>query len=145
MRFLLVFLSAVCFASLKGQNTIVFSYDNAGNMIQRQVQVIIPGPGMKFMNPYAHAPGESDSLNSVEFKVFPNPAKDKVFIDGPLPEGVEQGKLYLINANGQVMMQDGYAGRQKEINLNDLKPGLYYLEINYSKKRSSNYKIVITN
>ncbi len=130
--------------SLKAQSVIAFSYDNAGNVIQRKLTVMPPSQRPGFQSPLSHSE-QKDSLNQIEFKVFPNPTNDLINIEGPLPEGVVDAKLYLINNGGQVMKSDIYNGTLKQVIVNDLKPGIYYLEVNYSKKHSSNYKIIITN
>lgn len=129
---------------MKSQAVIAFTYDNAGNVVQRKLTVIPPSQKIPFSNPTPHSQ-EKDSLNVIEFKVFPNPTSDLVSIEGPLPEGIESAKIYLINSNGQIIKTDSYSGTTKSIVVGDLKPGVYYLEVNYSKERSSNYKIIVTN
>jgi hypothetical protein len=129
---------------LCGQNTIAFSYDAGGNMIQRQLQVVPPGPGGKFINPYSDSE-KKDSLNTIEFKIYPNPTRDVLNIEGELPPEVQEAKVFLFNTNGQKMIESTYDGQKKQLNLVGFKSGLYYLEVQFSKKNSSNYKVIITN
>lgn len=124
-----------------GQNTISFTYDSGGNMIQRQVQVL---PQFRFSPP--STPKDSSIINdAIIFKVYPNPTKDFVNVDGELPEGIKEAKLKLYTTTGQELLNEIYSGSLKTISISNLKAGVYYLEVNYSKKKSSTYKIIITN
>ena len=132
-----------CNKSISQTNVIVFTYDNAGNTVQRQVQVM-PSVDARFSNPFG-SDIKKDSSDVVQFKVYPNPAKEIVNIEGELPKGIESAKVFLFNNSGQVLKTDEYFGVIKPINVNDLKAGLYYLQIKYSKDHSAAYKIIITN
>jgi hypothetical protein len=141
MTFLKPFLGVLfllCLNNLKGQeDNVVFSYDAAGNIIERGIQVM---PGGRIGN--FNAPKDSAQR---EFKVFPNPTNQFLTIEGTLPENTTSGELSLINMNGQVLKKDSYAGQSKTMTVNDLKPGMYLLEIRYSKKEKSTYKIIVNN
>ncbi len=117
--------------------TINFGYDAAGNMTQRSIQVMMGG---RFSGP----PTKKDSLQR-PFNVFPNPTNQYLNIEGPLPENTNSGELILLNVNGQVVKKDVYTGQAKSLPVSDLKPGMYLLEIQYSKKQKSTYKIIINN
>lgn len=139
---ILLFISALYSTA---QTTINFTYDAGGNMIKRSIAVIPPTPGAKFTNPFTQAEEKNDSLNVVEFKVYPNPTREIVNLEGDLPVGIESAKVFLFNTTGQVLKTETYTGASTPINVGDLKAGIYYLEVNYSKKNSSSYKIIITN
>jgi hypothetical protein len=126
------------------QNIIAYTYDVSGNMIQRQLQVIPPIPGAKFSNPFSNPEEKNDSLNVIQFKVYPNPSNDVLNIEGDLPSETESAQMFLFNTTGQILLSYKYYGDKKQINVNSFKAGLYYLEVKYSKKHSSNYKIIIT-
>lgn len=126
------------------QTNIGFTYDNSGNIIERKLLIQNNRPNAPVINPKPHSE-EKDSMNVLEFKIYPNPTNDFVIIDGSLPNDCKSAKLYLINNSGQILLKDNYDGSSKSINVQDLKPGVYYLEINYSKKKSSNYKVIISN
>lgn len=120
------------------EGTIVYTYDEGGKMIQRKIQVMQGGRMGKFDNP-------KDSTRQREFKVFPNPTNQYLSIEGELPENSTSGEILLMNVSGQVMKKDIYSGQPKSLIVSDLKPGLYLLEIKYSKKQKSTYKIIISN
>jgi hypothetical protein len=119
------------------ENTIAFSYDASGNLVERKVQVMIGGRIGNFNAP-------KDSLQ-LDFKVFPNPTNQSINIEGELPEGTTSGELFLRTVNGQIVKRDIYKGQAKTIPVLGLNPGLYLLEIWYSKELKSNYKIIISN
>jgi hypothetical protein len=119
------------------ENEVTFNYDAGGNMTQRSVQVM---PGGRIGN--FNAPRDSAQR---EFKVFPNPTNQFLTIEGALPENTSSGDLSLINMNGQVLKKDSYTGQPKTLPMSDLKPGMYLLEIRYSKKDKSTYKIIVNN
>lgn len=143
-NFKIVFLLCFFFSTGKSisQTTVVFAYDAAGNQVQRNI-IIVLNP--RLGNPFHEKEEKRDSATVVNFKVFPNPTKDVINIEGDLPEGTESAKIFLFNTTGQILKTDTYSGTEKPINVSDLKAGIYYLEVNYSKKNLATYKIIITN
>jgi hypothetical protein len=132
--------------NLRSQNSLVFNYDAAGNLTQRNVIVVPPQPQPRMAQPTSKGTeNKKDSSSVVSFSVFPNPTKEFLNIEGTLPEQSASAKLYLFNNNGQKMLEDVYEGKQKQIALSNLPAGLYYLEVKCSTKNSASYKIVITN
>lgn len=134
-------LCAVLFAGIpylpaQESNVVVFTYDAAGNMTERRIQVL---PGARFGQPQL----PKDTLQR-PFSVYPNPTSQYLTVEGPLPEHAGPGELRLLNVNGQVLKKDSYTGQAKTLLVDDLKPGLYLLEIRYSKKQKSTYKIIIS-
>jgi hypothetical protein len=133
--FFLLFLNEV-----KGQQgSIVYSYDAGGKMTERKIQVMQGGRIGNFDKT------TKDSLPQREFKVFPNPTSQYLTIEGELPENTPSGEMSLLNISGQVIKKEVYTGVRKDIPIYDLKPGMYLLEIRYSKKEKSSYKIIVSN
>ncbi len=128
----------------KAQTSIVFTYDAAGNMIQRKIQVIIPAPGARFINPN-NPQDSSEVAPPLNFKIYPNPAQNYVTIEGKLPENCNEAKVIISTSTGQLLKTTTYTGDTKTVDVSDLKNGIYLLEIIYSKKQKSTYKIVVTN
>ncbi len=120
------------------ENTIKFSYDESGNMIQRSLQVFVGGR----INRNAI---DSNFTPAPNFKIFPNPTNTSLNIEGDLPEDISEAKLSLLNVNGQLLKKDIYLGQLKTINVTDLKSGMYILEVKYSEKKRNSYKIIVTN
>ena len=129
-----------CLANLNAQeNSIVFTYDEAGNMIERKIQVVMNGRIGKIDT-------KKDSIKPpIDFKIFPNPTNTYLNIEGDLPSDIKEAKINLLGLNGVVLKTDVYMGVLKTMNVSDLKNGLYLLEIKYSEKERSTYKIIISN
>ena len=130
MKHLFLYLSIVFSINGFAQNAVKFDYDKGGNMTQKQVRI---------MNMRLNT--SKDSV--LKFNVYPNPAKDQFMIEGVLEDGKE-AKISLFNSNGALVKQDSYHGVKKTYTLNGLSNGIYFLEINYDKKQSAHYKIIIT-
>ena len=130
----------------KSQTNVVFSYDNAGNIIQRQIQIMppLPGGGGRYINPDS-SKDTNNITTPINFKIYPNPAQTYLTIEGNLPENTNEAKLQLLSNTGQVLKTNFYTGETKTVDVSDLKNGIYLLEIIYSKKQKSTYKIIITN
>lgn len=123
--------------SLKGQ--VVFTYDAGGNMIERKIQIINPNARI---NP---SYGNEIKDSTISFKIYPNPTNDFINIEGRLSENETQSKVFLRNNNGMLVREETYDGTFKSIKVSDLAAGIYFVEIKYEKKKSANYKIIITN
>lgn len=132
----LVALLCLVIPVLNAQTTLGFTYDNAGNMIERKLLVFPQGRIGKFTVTKDSVP---------EFKVYPNPTSQFITIEGELPDGNESGEISIVAINGQVVRKDNYTGQGKSIPVSDLKPGMYLMEIRYSKENASVYKIIISN
>lgn len=134
----LFFLMVLC-SGFRAQ-TIVFSYDKGGNMIERKLQVMAGARVGNFNSPI-----DSIQAETLSFKVFPNPTNTSITIEGQLPSDISEAKIHLLNVGGQVLKQDLYTGQSKSLNVQDLKSGIYFLELIYSQKKKSTYKIIVTN
>lgn len=139
MKKLLYVTIAFLFLQIVNAQTINFTYDNGGNLIKRDIQ-IIPISNSRFANPK-----DSDQIKQIDFKIYPNPTNDFLSIEGQLEDGSKTAGVFLRNSNGMLVKKDNYEGQLKKIPVSDLASGIYFLEIRYEKKKSSNYKIVITN
>lgn len=68
-------------------------------------------------------------LNAPEFKVFPNPTKNQITIEGL--SGDE--KLSLLDINGRELQTYEVAGNQFSLTLDGLSKGVYFIVINSSE------------
>jgi hypothetical protein len=98
-------------------------------------------------------PGPTDSIDFVvspatgmeeaeddSFALFPNPASDHVFIQ--LPDQPMDAELSILNFEGRLCKQLRLPGGKSRINLNDLAPGVYFIEMKGSTLRK---KLVVGN
>lgn len=129
----------------KAQTTLAYTYDAAGNMIQRQIQIIPPIPNQRPSNPFESTEQKKDSISDIQFKIYPNPAQTFVTIEGKLPENCSEAKVQLLNSTGQILKINTYNSETKTMDVSDLKNGIYLLEIICNKKQKSTYKIIVTN
>jgi hypothetical protein len=143
----LVFVITLRFVSLPfgevggayAQTTIAFTYDAAGNMIERKLQVLLSARVGDF------AIDSIEIAPPLNFKVYPNPAQSFVNIEGELPPDVKEAEWQLQNNVGQVLKTGSYNGVATQINVQDLKAGVYPLVIIYSKKQRVTYKLIVSN
>jgi hypothetical protein len=63
-----------------------------------------------------------DNVKSKEFMIYPNPAKEFVYLTGT----IQHADFILINSLGATVMQ-GKIGNENSINTTELKAGIYYL------------------
>jgi len=143
-KFIIIFLLAGVKAGYS-QNSVKLTYDNAGNQIQRSIQVTNMRPSLPSQNSEKNKEKNVEEIKFLEMKIYPNPTNDFVNIEGVLPEGSVQALVLIRNNTGMLIKKDTYEGRLKSLNISNLASGIYYLEIQLDKKNSANYKIVITN
>lgn len=132
----LSFLQAFFGYAVAQENTVVFTYDAAGNVIERKIQQI----ALARLRPPAI---EKDSI--FPFRVFPNPTNNYINIEGPLPAGRVSAELYIRSVTGQLINSYSYNGSPLCLPVQHLPPGIYFLEMRYSKTEASTYKIIISN
>ena len=123
------------------RNTFAFTYDAAGNVIQRQLQIMPPLPEGRVGNFKKDTTEIAPPLN---FKIYPNPTNQYVNIEGDLPEAIEEAQIFLLNTEGKILKTEMYKGQAKTMDVSDLKNGMYMLEVNYSKNKRSTYKIIVS-
>ena len=128
----IITLAALClYTSLSSQNSVKFQNDGGGNMTQRYTRSLNLRVGKT----------TNDSLLS--FKVYPNPTKDYVTIEGSLHND-KAALVSIYDINGALLKQESYEGVQKTIRLNGYANGIYFLELKYANQQSASYKLVIT-
>ena len=78
-----------------------------------------------------------DQLEKQKIKVYPNPAKSKLYI-----EAIQNGKLQIYNNAGQRMYIADIQYGKNEINIRSLSPGIYYINI-LSETEMMHSKLII--
>lgn len=133
MKNLYVYLSLLFSVNVVSQNAIKFDYDAAGNMTQRYIQVI----SMRLSN-------KAEKDTSYNFNVYPIPAHEQITIEGQGKGTSKEAKVSLFSINGTLVKQEVYYGVKKSYSLSGFSTGIYFLEIKYSEKEKSSYRIIIT-
>ena len=134
MKLILSIIFFVLCVNMFAQNAIKYDYDAGGNMTQRYIQVI----NMRL----AQKPQVQDS--TLQITIYPNPAKDQIIIEGALENNTKEANVFLYNINGALVKTNTYNGTKQAYSLTGLNTGVYFLEVRYSKEKSSNYKLIIT-
>lgn len=82
--------------------------------------------------------GVDEQLQSFEFKIYPNPANGKVFI-----EGAENGFYTLYNSQGKKLKSEASGGNKVSIDISDCSSGIYILEVISNSQQSYRKKLII--
>ncbi len=80
----------------------------------------------------------TNEFYSSQIKIYPNPAKGTINISLP----VEEANIRLLNISGQVMLESKLVNSSAIINIDNILPGIYLLEIEHNDF-SINKKVVV--
>jgi len=75
-------------------------------------------------------------------KVYPNPNKGILNIE-VLENTSEKGKLIILNQSGQIMKEINISANERNINLSELKNGLYIACVEFDEQKSNSVKILV--
>lgn len=112
-----------------GQKTIVYTYDEAGNRIQRKTV---------FIDPIEKTNLQENEIWE-EVKIYPNPAETHVNID--LPIALEEANIHLSDLQGKTVLVQKAAGTNQMLSLQNLSKGSYILTIK-QKDQYHTWKVV---
>ena len=81
----------------------------------------------------------SDVENTIEVNLYPNPAKEKVYLE---TKGFEnEAKAMLSDLQGRILKEIEINSERIEINLNTLSSGVYYLKV-FDNNSTKTIKII---
>lgn len=103
---------------------IVFSYDAAGNRIQRNL-VVVPCGDIERTTDTAG----NTVISTLQANVYPNPAKDKINIDLKQASNENETKVFLYDLNGKIIYETILSSAQFQINVSNYSNGKYLLKI----------------
>ncbi len=136
MKYFLIILSILSFSIISLSQTIVYSYDNAGN---REMRYPIEGlvqnndeVGQAINN---HSPITTSELNEIltlgkeelSLAFFPNPAVDHIRVDVQSGES-ELINIQIFNSSGKLMIFENISGASTEVKVSQLASGSYLLK-----------------
>jgi hypothetical protein len=138
-------ISASLFQNVKAQSNtpqIMYSYDAAGNRIQRKV--IVLGTDEPVQPPPATPNRQASNTNSSNIiyeklgawnmAAYPNPTDSKVIVKiKDLPVGIK-GSVTVIDITGKVIFQTEHIGDSNEIDLSNQAAGTYFIKIMAAEK-----------
>jgi hypothetical protein len=125
-----LFLVGICsLASITSQAQtcpqIQFSYDEAGNRVQRKLTTV---PCKRTQD----APA-----NNLIANVYPNPAHDKINIELQEDAAVPESKITLYDLNGREIYSTISSSLQIQVDVSALLPGTYLLKVERGKEQAT--------
>lgn len=67
--------------------------------------------------------------NALDWRLFPNPAADRCVLEAVGEWGGTDATVFLINAQGQIVLKNHFENPRFEINLTDLPSGIYQVQV----------------
>jgi hypothetical protein len=135
----ITFFSLCAIASLSAQNpcssgyvatqcTFLYTYDDAGNRIERAKQVCtceVPAPQGRATNTVS--PTEKQGTLAQIISIAPNPTAQGINIQFSI--AVEHAKLHIMDSNGKLIGTQIVSGTTAEADLSTYPAGIYYLSL----------------
>jgi hypothetical protein len=119
-----------------------FIYDESGNRILREAQIVQLKSGSSVSADYEHYQESVlvKELSDRTIKIYPNPTKGSIKIS--ISESLNDSpRVIVYNTSGQVLVDMHIEGTESEINLSRQCPGIYLLRI-IINGRSSEWKVL---
>ena len=135
--FLFAFLSISLWAlSQPNCPVITYTYDAAGNRVQRKL-VVQPCTPLKLRDTSMDKVQTKDSTKTTDMKVkvFPNPALEFVNVELGQLENVKESSVYLYDLQGRLVYSQTTGSDRLQIDVSALGAGEYYLNIVRADKR----------
>jgi hypothetical protein len=119
---------------------IEYSYDNAGNRIQRKVLVQRSSDDA---NPDAVEGPIADSRGEFSFLLYPNPTEGEIRIDAE-PEfmALEGKRLTVYDMNGRQVKEGAFDEQQRSIDLTGQQSGSYIVRLTAANGYSIEWRVV---
>ena len=114
-------------------NTIFTQYGLLSGGVFNNTSNFSVGPWFECQMPeYQFLNGLNDEHNSVAIKIFPNPVEQLIYID--MPNHVNQTSCLIFDSKGALHLQQQLRQHQKQIDVSELQPGLFFLQIISNEK-----------
>ena len=84
--------------------------------------------------------GNEELLDAEAVKVYPNPARDFVFIEMPFSD---QWQIQVIDAMGKEMLREKTDNNFLQVNLTGLAAGVYYVKVHHQRKGMAIKRVVV--
>lgn len=111
----------------------LFSYDEAGNRVEREVSFSPIGEGLA---------GEQETLTSVSdsfgamcVSIYPNPTNDKVFVATSNNDSRQTMKATLMSAAGQLLEEKSVKDAEESFDLSGRASGIYLIELSVGTEK----------
>lgn len=119
---------------------ITYNYDDAGNRISRQKEIVIDTRFSITENPISEKSYE-DSLSTAKIVIYPNPTYGQLRIDIIGCSSFEGSFISLLNLSGQQLKKWDELSESVTIDITEYKPATYLLKISVAESVST-WKII---
>lgn len=114
------------------------SVDSTGMIIYRSTNV---GFTINVMSPtQLSTVSVSENTPSLITNIFPNPSKDRIFLTSPANSGVMNYSI--LSFSSQLLKEGRISGEKSEIDIADLSPGIYFVEVKNSAGERSYIRFI---
>jgi len=111
------------------QDTIRYSYDNAGNRIGRTI-ILDGGGGGSLKSGTIKQNLQDDSFKNLTIKIYPNPSRGIIEVEIPVdPDNPEIVRLLVYDMNGKVIIDKPQESDRTILDLSSYQNGLYILNL----------------
>lgn len=116
-----------------------FSYDAAGNRIQRIPGTITcsPPPQIKQKDNTKPSATEVNSFISLEINVYPNPTQDKISVDIAVNELKDNKTVIMSDVTGKTIYSETTSLQTLQIDVSGLALGLYYVTVTQGNNKAT--------
>ncbi len=122
-----------------------FEFDNwtdeAGDIISTETNTTIIMPSQDLtLTANFHSTVGIDGVSNVNIKVYPNPAKEIITVEG---NGGESVDIHLFSSMGQLVYSSVFKNEKMTIDVSDFSSGIYVLKISNGSKIIENKRLII--
>lgn len=115
---------------------ISFNYDENGNRTGTEILFTrAGGVGDNTMEEQVFMSSISDSFNTVEVSVYPNPTNEKVYVATNNMENGHTMKALLMSVSGETLEERTVSGSKESFDLSGRASGIYLLELNLDQEK----------
>lgn len=118
---------------------IKYTYDNAGNRLTRQKEIVVQTRGA--LSDEEEPSVYEEELSETKVTIYPNPTRGMLKVDISGVEKFENARISLYDLTGKLLQQWAGISQSNEIDLSERTPGMYIMQVAYNGKISS-WKII---
>lgn len=136
---LAAFLFIAPFAFSQTCPVINFTYDAAGNRIQRVPGTVTCAPPPNFKQKENIKPSDKDGslASALEINVYPNPAQDKISVDIAVNESKDNKTVIMSDVTGKTIYAETTSLQNLQIDVSGIALGLYYVTVTQGKNKAT--------
>lgn len=134
----LIFIALLCLILQVKAQTVNFTYDNDGNMIQRKLIEVGPSGVKADSNDTVSV---SEELGEQKVTIYPNPTKGLFQVVTKVLDGKQKNYFLLYSLAGARLQQKEISNRTTDIDISNYPAGAYLLDI-FLGNKVSRWKVI---